>query len=114
MRRFVRFSSRVAERWHRVFVIATGPKHQARGQSHSARGGLNSVARNGEADCGHHDGQANRAQKVMHPAEPGIETEEETQHWRILLRQLLTNCFPSDERAPVPVALWFPIAVRKL
>jgi len=37
----------------------------------------------------------------MHPAEPGIETEEETQHWRILLRQLLTNCFPSDERAPV-------------
>jgi hypothetical protein len=45
---------------------------------------LNSVARNGEADCGHHDGQANRAQEVMHPAEPGIETEEETQHWRIL------------------------------
>jgi hypothetical protein len=44
---------------------------------------LNSVARNGEADCGHHDGQANRAQEVMHPAEPGIETEEETQHWRI-------------------------------
>jgi hypothetical protein len=43
----------------------------------------------------------------MHPAEPGIETEEETQHWRILLRQLLTNCFPGDERAPLPVAYGF-------
>jgi hypothetical protein len=35
----------------------------------------------------------------MQPAEPGIETEQETQHWRILSGQLATNCFPSDERA---------------
>jgi hypothetical protein len=50
----------------------------------------------------------------MQPAEPGIEAEQETQHWRILFGQKATNCFPVGEPAPASAGLWFPIAFAGL
>src|ERR1700730_18911722 len=60
------------------------PRNQADGWIRSPGCVLDRIARNGETDCGHHHSKGNRAEEEMQPAEPGIETEQETQHWRIL------------------------------
>jgi hypothetical protein len=41
--------------------------------------------RNHKTDRGHYDGEGDRGQEVVQPAETSIETENKTEHWRILL-----------------------------